>query len=159
MAKSNRPSHVPKPVYPGGVAAMKKFVGTNLKYPPKALETKVEGTVTLRYSLDYRGVVTDVKVKKSLGHGCDKEAIRVVKLMRFSVPQDRKKKVRIHQDINIHFKLPKVKPKAKAKPKAPQPPQFTVNYVSSGTVKGKVVKGKVVKKKDAGNSYGYTINW
>jgi TonB family protein len=153
MAKSNLPSHVPKPVYPGGVAAMKKFVGANLKYPPKALEAKVEGTVTLRYGLDYRGVVTDVKVKKSLGHGCDKEAIRVVKLMRFNVPQDRKKKVRIHQDINIHFKLPK------AKPMAPQPQQFTVNYVSSGTVKGKVVKGKVVKKKDAGNSYSYTINW
>ncbi|MFK8162315.1 MAG: energy transducer TonB [Lewinella sp.] len=150
MAK-NRPTHVSKPVYPGGLAALKKFVAKQLKYPKAALEAKVEGTVLLRYGLDYRGKVTDVKVKKGLGHGCDEEAIRVVKLLRFTVPQSSKKKVRIHQDINIHFKLPKAKPK-----KAANSQQVNISYTSSGNKIG----GKVAKKKpQTGSGYTYTIEW
>ncbi|WP_020571058.1 energy transducer TonB [Neolewinella persica] len=150
MAK-NRPTHVSKPVYPGGLAAMKKFVAQHLKYPKAAMEAKVEGTVLIRYGLDYRGKVTDVKVKKGLGHGCDEEALRVVKLLRFTVPQNNKKKVRIHQDINIHFKLPKQKPK-----KAGNIQQVNISYTaSSGKVSGKVVG----KPPQPGGGYTYTIEW
>jgi protein TonB len=150
MAK-NRPTHVSKPVYPGGLAAMRKFVAQHLKYPKAALEAKVEGTVLIRYGLDYRGKVTDVTLKKGLGHGCDEEAMRVVKLLRFTVPQSNKKKVRIHQDINIHFKLPKPKPK-----KAASSQQVNISYTAS---KSKV-SGKVVRKKPAtGSGYTYTIEW
>lgn len=151
MAK-NRPTHVSRPVYPGGAAAMKKFVAENLKYPAEALEAKVEGTVVLRYGLDYRGVVTDVKVKKGIGHGCDEEAMRVVELMRFTVPQTSKKKVRIHQDINIHFKLPKPKPAPKP---AIKTQQLTITYASGGTISGKVSKDKPKE----GPGYSYTIEW
>lgn len=149
MAK-NRPTHVSRPVFPGGAAAMKKFVAENLKYPAEALEAKVEGTVVLRYGLDYRGVVTDVKVKKSLGHGCDEEAMRVVGLMRFTVPQTSKKKVRIHQDINIHFKLPKPKLAAKTQ-------QLKITYTSGGTVSGKIVRPE--NDTDNNSGYSYTIKW
>ncbi|MEM9931036.1 MAG: TonB family protein, partial [Bacteroidota bacterium] len=70
MAKK-RPTHISRPVYPGGVAAMKKFVAQHLKYPSAAVAAKVEGTVIVRYGVDYRGKVTDTKVKKGIGHGCD----------------------------------------------------------------------------------------
>lgn len=150
MAK-NRPSHVSKPVYPGGLAAMKKFVAQHLKYPKAALEAKVEGTVLIRYGLDYRGKVTDVKLKKGLGHGCDEEAMRVVKLLRFTVPQSSKKKVRIHQDINIHFKLPK------AKPKKPTQAQTKITYTTTGKISGKVTKQSSNDKPEGG--YSYTIKW
>jgi len=161
MAK-NHPSHISKPVYPGGVTAMRKFVTANLKYPQEALTAKVEGTVTIRYSLDYRGKVIETKVKKSLGHGCDEEAVRVVKLLRFDVPQARKKKVRIHQDVSIHFKLPKSKTApAPRPPKAPAPPPrnqasapVRINYVSTkNTVQGKVTK----PTRQSGGTYTYTV--
>ena len=161
MAK-NRPSHVSKPVYPGGITAMRKFVSANLKYPADALAAAVEGTVTVRYSLDYRGKVVDAKVKKGLGHGCDEEALRVVRLLRFEVPQERKKKVRIHQDVNIHFKLPRRKPSpAPAAPPEVSPrtatPQ-TINYVSvpaSGSITGKITA--TPQRKVAKRSIVYTI--
>jgi len=159
MAK-NRPTHIAKPVFPGGLSAMKKFVAEHLKYPPKALEAKVEGTVSIRYALDYRGKVVDTKIKKSLGHGCDEEAMRVVSLMRWTVPQDRKKKVRIHQDINIHFKLPKAKkPTAKATPVKPSN-SLQVTYTSTGKIKGTVKQKEVPKgKTQGGGGYSYTIKW
>lgn len=164
MAK-NRPNHIAKPVYPGGLTAMKKFVAEHLKYPEKALAAKVEGTVLIRYSLDYRGKVVDAKVKKGLGHGCDQEAIRVVKLMRWTVPQDRKKKVRIHQDINIHFKLPKAKkiavkqPTAKATAAKPAS-SLQITYTSTGKIKGTVTQKEAAKGKPDGSSgYSYTIKW
>lgn len=163
MAK-NRPTHVSRPVYPGGVKAMKAFVGKHLKYPPEALKAKVEGTVVVRYGLDYTGKVTDAKVKKGIGHGCDEEAMRVVKLMRFTVPQSSKKKVRIHQNINIHFKLPKKKAAAKTKPKPTTPvaaKPVKIVYSSGGTLSGKVVRKATdtPKKTDEGSGYGYTIKW
>lgn len=155
MAK-NRPSHISKPVYPGGIAAMRKFIAEHLKYPEKAKEAKISGTVTIRYSLDYRGKVVAAKVKQGLGYGCDEEAIRVVKLMRFSVPQARKKKVRIHQDINIHFKLNQ--PKSAPAPAAPSVPSITINYVTvSSSAKSSMPKKD--GKKEARTSYGYTVKW
>ena len=153
MAK-NRPKYVSRPVYPGGVAAMKKFVAANLKYPPAAIKAKAEGTVVVRYGLNYTGKVTDVKVKKGIGHGCDEEAMRVVKLMKFTVPQSSKKKVRIHQDVSIHFKLPKPKPK----PNPAAKKQTTISYTQSGSLKGKVVRKKT-EEDNTGSGYSYTIEW
>jgi protein TonB len=150
MAK-NRSTHVSKPVYPGGLTAMKKFVAEHLKYPKAALEAKVEGTVLIRYGLDYRGKVTDVTLKKGLGHGCDEEALRVVKMLRFTVPQSSKKKVRIHQDINIHFKLPKVKLKKSTAG------QTKITYTTTGKISGKVTKQPSNDKPEGG--YTYTIKW
>lgn len=169
MAK-NRPSYVSKPVYPGGITAMRKFISENLKYPDQAKAAGLSGTVTIRYSLDYRGKVVDAKIKKGLGYGCDEEALRVVKMMRFSVPQDRKKKVRVHQDININFNLnqPKTAP-APAAPTASEevsatatgqntPRPVTITYVpSSGSLKGKISRKN--SKGENSSSYGYTIKW
>lgn len=132
---------------------MKKFVAQHLKYPRAALEAKVEGTVLIRYGLDYRGKVTDVKLQKGLGHGCDEEAMRVVKLLRFTVPQSSKKKVRIHQDINIHFKLPIASPKTKK----PTPAQTKITYTTTGRLSGKVTKLAPNDKPKEG--YSYTIKW
>lgn len=168
MAK-NKPTHVSKPVYPGGLTAMRKFVASNLKYPPKALAAKVEGKVTVRYSLDYRGKVVDAKIKSGLGYGCDEEAMRVVRMLRFEVPQERKKKIRIHQDVNIHFKLPKPKPSTalKTSPAPAAAPttksndaagQTSITYVSvpaSGKVAGKVAKKPAASA--PATTYTYTI--
>lgn len=139
---------------------MRKFVTDNLKYPSEAIKARVDGTVTLRYSIDYRGKVVEVKVKKGIGFGCDEEAIRVVKMLRFNVPQNRKKKVRIHQDINISFSLPASHPAPAAAPRK----TYTGTTASSTQVSISYIPNKqpVVNKeeKESGNnSYGYTIKW
>ncbi|GAB4250336.1 MAG: hypothetical protein Kow0027_13680 [Saprospiraceae bacterium] len=113
---------IKKPVYKGGPKALKKFIGENLRYPKEALENKVEGTVYLNYDINYKGEVTDARVIKGIGHGCDEEAVRLVKLLKYEVPRNRGVRVVFHKNIQIHFRLPKVKEK---------PVQVQYNYVSS----------------------------
>ncbi len=123
MRKEAKDKHfIKKPVYKGGPKALKKFIGENLRYPKEALENKVEGTVYLNYDINYKGEVTDARVIKSVGHGCDEEAVRVVKLLKYEVPKNRGVRVVFHKNIQIHFRLPKEKEKK---------PPVQYNYVNT----------------------------
>lgn len=111
MQKEKKPKHfIQKPVYPGGLKAMRKFLSSNLKYPKEALNKNIEGSVLVRYGIDYKGHVFETKVISGLGYGCDEEAERIVKLLKFEVPKTpRKLKVKFHKNIRIKFKKPKAK--------------------------------------------------
>lgn len=110
MAKEKKDKNfIKKPIYEGGPRALKAFIGQNLRYPEEALKAKVEGTVVLKYSIDHRGNVVDTKVISGLGYGCDEEAGRLARLLKFEVPKTRGVKVLFHKDIKIHFRLPKQK--------------------------------------------------
>ncbi len=87
---------------------MQEFLKANKKYPAKALEHKTEGTVTIRYTIDYQGNVINANVIAGVGSGCDEEAQRIVSLLKFKVPKTRKMKVQYHKTIHIHFRLPEV---------------------------------------------------
>jgi len=137
---------IKKPVYPGGQEAFKKFIAANLKYPKEAAEKGIEGTVVLKYAIDYKGKVSDVKVIKGLGHGCDEEAKRVISLLRFEIPSEpRKLKVLFHKETKIFFHLPK----RQAPPKKTTGLQYT--FVPSSK-KESVDKDKTDKK-----VYSYTV--
>ena len=138
---------VKKPVYPGGPSAMKKFVSQNLKYPKSALDNKIEGSVYIRYSIDFKGKVIDTKVISSLGHGCDEEAQRIVKLFKFQIDKQHKIRVKFHKNIHIHFRLPKTKSK----------PQSLSYTYSTSTNKSEPETDK--KPPKSGGSYNYTISW
>lgn len=99
-----------RPEYPGGPKALQQFIRQNLKYPPEALKNKIEGAVYVTYDIDYKGNVVEAKILSSLGHGCDEEAIRLVKELKFHVAKHRGLRVLFHQKIHIHFRLPKQKP-------------------------------------------------
>ena len=118
--KERKDKHfIKKPVYPGGRDALRKFIKENMVYPAKALEEKIEGTVSLKYTIDHKGNVTDSHVISGLGYGCDEEAQRLVKLLKFTSPKNaRKVRVTFQKDLHIHFRLPKTPPK----------PKVTVNY-------------------------------
>ncbi len=127
---------IKKPVFPGGITAMRNVIRENLKYPQQALEKRIEGTVTLKYTIDHKGSVVETHVIAGLGYGCDEEAERVVRLFKFEVPKTRGVKVTFHKDIHVHFRLPKSKPVQKLTP------QYT--YISTPT-------------KPSGSGYSYTI--
>ena len=82
------------PFYEGGLKAMREFISQNKKYPKEALEEKIEGTVFIKYTINFKGKVIETKVVKSLGYGCDEEAERVIKLMKFEAPKNRGIKVK-----------------------------------------------------------------
>ncbi|MEM9990474.1 MAG: energy transducer TonB [Bacteroidota bacterium] len=112
MKKTRKDKHfIKQPYYEGGLEAMRTFVRTHKKYPKTALENKIEGSVRIRYKIDHKGNVIETKVISGLGHGCDEEAARVVKLLKFHVPKNHVNKIHFHKTVNVHFKLPTSKPK------------------------------------------------
>jgi protein TonB len=114
-------SFIVQPYYKGGNKALDTLITQNLNYPTLALEKKIEGTVFLKYEINHQGEVVAAQVIRGLGNGCDEEAIRLVKLLKFVVPkQPRGLRVTFHKDIYIHFRLPK--PVTSPLEPAPPPP-------------------------------------
>lgn len=66
-------------LFPGGFAALQKYLRDNMEYPQAALAGDVQGLVILRFAVETDGSIGDVQIKKSLSFECDREAIRVVK--------------------------------------------------------------------------------
>lgn len=130
MKKERKEKHfIDKPEYLGGLSAMKTFIKKNLKYPSEALENKIEGSVFCEYQVSYKGKVEKVKVVSGLGYGCDEEAIRLIKLMKFMPPKaPRKMKITFNKKLRIHFRLPKQKPTKKEKIIVPPKYNMTVSY-------------------------------
>lgn len=152
MHKETKDKHfIQKPTYEGGQKAMKQFITENLKYPKDAFENKIEGTVFIDYKVDNKGIVVSAKVISGLGHGCDEEALRLVKLLKFNAPRNRKIRITFNKKIQIHFRLPKVKPAPK-----PQFSQPTEGYNYVVTKKSKP-KPKPVKKNTPKRKYTYTV--
>ena len=143
MKKQRKDKHfIKNPYYEGGLAAMRAFVRKHKTYPESALENKIEGSVRIRYKIDHKGNVVETKVIAGLGYGCDEEAARVVKLLKFQVPKNHVNKIHFHKTINVNFKLPKETPKT------------TITYqISSNKATQKQ------EKQSSSGGYSYTIKF
>ncbi|MCC6413726.1 MAG: energy transducer TonB [Saprospiraceae bacterium] len=107
MEKEKKQKHfLNQPSYPGGPKAITQFIYANLKYPDKALEAGVEGTVYLEAGIDHKGNIIETRVLQGIGHGCDEEAARVLRLLKFDVPKNRGVNVLFHKKFNIRFQKP-----------------------------------------------------
>lgn len=69
------------PKYPGGAVEFMKWLTRNLKYPQQAQRRKVQGKVVAQFIVDADGSVTNLKIVKSLNPDCDREALRVLRMM------------------------------------------------------------------------------
>lgn len=95
-----------KPGFPGGDAALMKFLGTNTKFPQIAKENGIEGRVYVQFVIDKKGKVTDVEILRGVDPYLDKEALRVVKSMPdWSPGKQRGKPVKVAYQVPINFKL------------------------------------------------------
>ena len=105
--KKNR-KFISKPVYEGGESELKKFIAKHLRYPEEHIEEQIEGFVELNIDINSKGKIIGTKVLRSLGKAFDTEAVRVVELLRFSVPNagGRSGKVVFHRKMKIQFHPP-----------------------------------------------------
>jgi protein TonB len=65
--------------YPGGQDSFDKFLKKNLKYPVNAIKNHTEGKVFISFIVEKSGRLTNVKISRGIGDGCDEEAERLVK--------------------------------------------------------------------------------
>ncbi len=95
-----------KPKYEGGSKAFKAFIAEHLRYPSEALEKRIQGDVHVKYDVDEEGNVIDAKVMRAIGGGCDEEALRVVRLLKYIPARNRGTHITTHHDVVLHFRLP-----------------------------------------------------
>lgn len=94
------------PAFPGGTAALMKYIASRLRYPTIAQENGVEGRVTCQFVVDSDGYVRDVVVLRPLDPYCDKEAIRVIQsLPRWEPGRQNGRTVAVKYTLPIVFRL------------------------------------------------------
>lgn len=98
-----------KAEFSGGSEEMRKFIASNLVYPQKAIDAKIEGKIYMRFSIDTLGNVIDIKELKGIENcpECTQESIRVIQLMPKWKPAKYKGKPVISvYSIPFNFRIP-----------------------------------------------------
>ncbi len=94
------------PSFPGGMGALMKYLAENIKYPPLAKESGIQGRVFINFVVEPNGSISNVKVLRGIGGGCDEEAVRVVERMpKWSPGKQRGKPVRVSYNLPVKFTL------------------------------------------------------
>ena len=94
------------PQFPGGDAAIMKYIANEVRYPQIAKEYGIEGRVFVTFIIDKKGKVKDVEVIKRVDPNLDKEAKRVIEsLPKFTPGKQRGKAVRVQFTVPISFIL------------------------------------------------------
>ena len=89
----------------GGMNALSKFLQENLKYPASAQRANVSGKVYTQFIVNTDGTISDVTILKSLGFGCDEEAMRVIKLAQWIPGKHHGQVVKSRFTVPIMFSL------------------------------------------------------
>lgn len=95
------------PEYPGGNAALMKFISDNFKYPENAVKNKISGRVIVQFVIDKEGNATNPVVIRSIDPELDAEALRVVSLMpKWTPGMQRGVVVAVRYTVPFAFRLP-----------------------------------------------------
>jgi TonB family protein len=94
------------PEFPEGEYARQEFLAKNLKYPVDARESGIQGTVFTQFIVEKDGSITNIKVLRGIGGGCDEECLRIIKLMpKWNSGKEFGKSVRVRFVLPIKFSL------------------------------------------------------
>lgn len=146
MISRKKSNLIKKHEYPGGKKELSAFIQTNLIYPTTAIKNKKEGRVLIEFEIGFDGTVNKAKVLNGIGDGCDEEALRLVKLLKYAPQNNHGVKVITTQKIKINFKLPIEK-------KVNQSTKLAYNITTKNKDKNVNEQHKNIK------SYSYTIKF
>ncbi len=95
-----------KPEFPGGEAAMYKWLNDNIVYPSAASEEGVQGRVVVEFVVGKDGAISHVRVVRPRHPALDKEALRVVKAMPKWMPgRNNGQPVKVTYTLPVTFRL------------------------------------------------------
>jgi TonB family protein len=89
------------PEFPQGADSLFSYLANQIRYPQKAQKEGVEGRVFVQFTVNKSGSISDAKVLRGIGNGCDEEALRVVKNMPNWIPGENN-----GQQVNVNYTLP-----------------------------------------------------
>jgi protein TonB len=94
------------PEFPGGTAALMKWLKDNMKYPSICQDNGIQGRVIVQFVVNKDGSIVDPVVARSVDPYLDKEALRVVKAMpKWKPGEQRGKAVRVKFTLPVQFRL------------------------------------------------------
>ena len=94
------------PTFPGGEAALMKYLSSHIQYPTMAQENNVQGKVIVQFVVTKTGKVSEVKVVRSVDKDLDREAVRVCKSLPNFVPgRQNGQPVSVWYTLPVTFKL------------------------------------------------------
>ena len=90
----------------GGRTDFNTYLSNAVKYPQEAIRNKTEGKVTISFTVEPSGNLTDFEVVKGIGSGCEEELIRAIQQGPYWKPSTRgeqpvKDKVRVKFRFNL----------------------------------------------------------
>lgn len=95
-----------QPEFPGGTAALMKWLANNVRYPQMALENGISGRVIVKFVVEKDGSVSGVTLVRGVDKDLDREAIRVVKSMpKWQPGKNNGQAVRCYFNLPVNFKL------------------------------------------------------
>jgi len=96
------------PIYIGGTGVLSSYI-SQMKYPETAQQAGVQGKVIISFTIDTLGRATGHKVTKSIGGGCDQEALRTCQSIpnQWLAPRVGSKAVAVRYMMPFSFKLDK----------------------------------------------------
>lgn len=60
---------------------MQEYLANHINYPAAAREANIQGRVAITFIINEDGSISDAKVTRGIGGGCDEEALRVIRAM------------------------------------------------------------------------------
>jgi len=94
------------PSFPGGDAALFKYLSDNIKYPVIAQESGIQGRVICQFVVNRDGSIVDIEVVRSVDKSLDAEAVRVIsKMPKWTPGKQRGKTVRVKYTLPVNFRL------------------------------------------------------
>ncbi len=109
------------PEFPGGYAAMMRFMSDNIEYPIEAQKKEIQGKVIVQFFVEDDGEIFNVNVLRGIDPLLDEEAVRVVGIMPKWIPAMKDGKTeRCQFTLPVMFKLSSAENKTKRELKTAQ---------------------------------------
>ena len=91
---------------PEFIGDVREYLSKNIRYPQKAKDDGIEGRVVVQFVVRADGSITDAKVIRGIGGGCDEEALRVIRAMpKWTPGMQNGKRVAVLFNLPVMFKL------------------------------------------------------
>lgn len=90
----------------GGKDTLNNYIESNLIYPEEARNKRIEGIVHLMAEINDNGEVIQVEIVKGLAGGCNEEAARLIKSVKFGSVKNKSVRLKTKKRFKVQFKLP-----------------------------------------------------
>ena len=92
--------------FPGGQAALMKWLNQNIRYPEAAQQNDIQGRVVVQFVVEKDGSVGQAKILRGVDKDLDREALRVVsKMPKWQPGKNNGVTVRSYFNLPVSFKL------------------------------------------------------